>query len=77
MCSMMSKSRLGNKSAFLCAVLIVLANKFDCFLIKLRIFSVFPAFPGQKLSPISADKPGTVFNHLCKHFLTLIQAYSD
>jgi hypothetical protein len=52
---MMSKSRLGNKSAYLCAVLIYSANKIDQYLIKLSFFSGLSMRPIPKLSPISAD----------------------
>ena len=41
-----AESRLGNKSAFLCAVLIYSANKIDQYLIKLKLFSMFPDFVG-------------------------------
>ncbi|MEG2695767.1 MAG: hypothetical protein RR966_15100, partial [Acinetobacter sp.] len=50
------------------------ANKIDHNLIKMKLFSMFPDFPGQKISPISADKKGTVFRHCCTYMLTTIPA---
>ena len=50
-----SKSRLGNKSAFLCAVLIYFANKNDQYLIKMTYCCDLSTHPPLKLSPISAD----------------------
>jgi len=44
------------------------------FLIKMGLFLMFPAFPRQKLSAISADKKGTVFRQCCTHLLTSITA---
>ena len=55
------KSRLGNKSAFLCAVLIYSANKNDQYLTKMTHCCVLSTHSLLKLSPISADKKGTVF----------------
>lgn len=57
MCSMMSKSRLGNKSAFLCITLEDIANKIDQYLIKMTCCCVLSIHPLLKLSPISEDNP--------------------
>jgi hypothetical protein len=59
---------------FLTTVLIYSANKIDCFLIKLKLSSMLSAFSGKKISPISADKKGTVFIRSCTHLLTSIPA---
>jgi len=35
---------------------------------------MFPDLPGQKISPISADKSGVIFSQSCTHLLTSITA---
>lgn len=57
-------------------VLVILLYKKSCcttqFSSSWTLDSPHPGFFRAKIHPISADKSGTVFNHLCTHLLTSI-----